>query len=159
MNATARRPQLPLGPELLSIGDAANSLGVSERALRYYEELGLVTPCARTPGGMRRYSEEDLSRVGRIRELQALLGLNLDEVAVVLGNEDRLSEIKESYHSSHTGAGERADLLREALAVQESLRATVEAKRGALDKFLDDLDARIKRVRERLEEAQADVAG
>jgi MerR family transcriptional regulator, repressor of the yfmOP operon len=143
----------------MSIGDAANFLGVSERALRYYEELGLVTPCARTPGGMRRYSEEELSRVGRIRELQALLGLNLDEVAVVLRNEDRLSEIKESYHDSRKGARERADLLREALTVQENLRATVEAKRGALDKFLVDLDARIERVKQRLAAAEADVKG
>ena len=59
--------------QLLGIGAAAAQAGVSERALRYYQQLGLITPCACTPGGMRRYSEDDLARVARIRQLQALL--------------------------------------------------------------------------------------
>ncbi|MGO8958845.1 MAG: MerR family transcriptional regulator [Streptosporangiaceae bacterium] len=57
---------------MLGIGAAAVRAGVSERALRYYRELGLITPCGCTPGGMRRHFEDDLSRVGRIRQLQAL---------------------------------------------------------------------------------------
>ena len=71
---------------------------MSERALRYYQELELITPSGRTPGGMRRYSEADLARVTRIRELQSLLGLNLEEIAVVLRNDDRIGKIRELYH-------------------------------------------------------------
>jgi MerR family transcriptional regulator, repressor of the yfmOP operon len=133
--------------ELLSIGAAAALAGVSERALRYYQELGLITPCARTPGGLRRYSEEDLARVARIRELQTLLGLNLDEIAVVLHNDDRLAEIKAVYRDEHTGVEERAHLAGECLVLLEQLRGTVETKRAALDSFLTDLDTRIERVR------------
>ena len=48
-----------------------------------------------------------MARVARIRELQTLLGLNLDEIAVVLRNDDRLAEIKAVYHDEHTGAEER----------------------------------------------------
>ena len=136
---------------LLSIGAAAAVLGISERALRYYQQLGLVTPCARTPGGMRRYSEEDLERVTRIRELQSLLGLNLEEIAVVLRHEDRVAEIRQSYRDERTGASERGELLREALELNENLRATVEAKRAALDKFLADVDARVEKIRGALE--------
>ena len=55
--------------QLVGIGAAALRAGVSERALRYYQELGLLTPSGCTPGGMRRYSEADLARVARIREL------------------------------------------------------------------------------------------
>lgn len=150
---TGERPAGPEGAprareaELLSIGAAAALLGISERALRYYQQLGLITPCARTPGGMRRYSEEDLGRVARIRELQSLLGLNLDEIAVVLRCEDRVAEIRQSYRDERTGAEERGELLRESLALHKNLRATVEAKRGALDKFLADVDARIEKIR------------
>jgi DNA-binding transcriptional MerR regulator len=133
--------------ELLNIGAAASVLGVSERALRYYQQLGLITPCGRTAGGMRRYSEEDLARVSRIRELQSLLGLNLDEIAVVLRNDDRLAEIREVYHDEHTGAEERAELAREGLKLQEHLRDTVKAKQAALDEFLADVEARVARVR------------
>ncbi len=133
--------------QLLGIGAAAARAGVSERALRYYQELGLITPSASTPGGMRRYSREDLARVQRIRQLQTLLGLNLDEIAVVLRNEDRLAEIKLVYHGQRTSEAERRELLRESLALQQDLRATVEAKRAAIDGFLADLDARIARTR------------
>jgi DNA-binding transcriptional MerR regulator len=132
---------------LLSTGAAAALSGVSERSLRYYQQLGLITPCGKSPGGMRRYSEQDLARVARIRELQALLGLNLDEIAVVLRNEDRTAEIREAYHDQRTGTGERAERARECLALQENLRAIVETKRAALDKFLADLDVRIARNR------------
>jgi len=132
--------------ELVCIGAAATLLGISERSLRYYQQLGLITPCGRTPGGMRRYSEADLARVARIRELQTLLGLNLDEISVVLRNDDRMAEIREVYHDEHTGVEERVELAKECLVLQEQLRATVEQKRSALDKFLADVDARIERI-------------
>jgi len=135
---------------LLGIGAAAIHAGVSERALRYYQQLGLIVPACTTPGGLRRYSEEDLARVARIRELQTLLGLNLDEIAVVLGNEDRMAQIRLTYHDERTSADERQRLTRECLALQEDLRATVEAKRAALESFLADLDARIGRARDLL---------
>jgi DNA-binding transcriptional MerR regulator len=137
------------GEPLLGIGAAAARAGVSERALRYYQQLGLLVPSC-TPGGLRRYSEEDLARVARIRGLQTLLGLNLDEIAVVLRNEDRLAEIRLSYHDERTSDEERRRLTGECLTLQESLRATVEAKRAALESFLTDLDGRIRKCRDLL---------
>jgi DNA-binding transcriptional MerR regulator len=130
---------------LLGIGAAAAQAGVSERALRYYQQLGLITPCSSTPGGMRRYSKDDLARVARIRQLQVLLGLNLDEIAVVLRNEDRMAQIKRTYLHEQTSDAERRELVRESLRLQHDLRATVEAKRVAIEGFLADLDARIAR--------------
>jgi MerR family transcriptional regulator, repressor of the yfmOP operon len=135
-------------PELLGIGAAAARAGVSERALRYYQQLGLIVPACTTPGGLRRYSADDLARVARIRELQTLLGLNLDEIAIVLRNEDRLAEIRRAYQDKRTSDEERSRLGRECLALLESLRETVEAKRSALESFLADLDARIGRCKD-----------
>lgn len=134
--------------ELLGIGAAAAQAGVSERALRYYQQLGLLEPASTTPGGLRRYSADDLARVARIRELQTLLGLNLDEIAIVLRNEDRLAQIRQAYRDERTSDDERRRLGRECLALLESLRETVEAKRVALESFLADLDARIARCKD-----------
>lgn len=120
---------------------------MSERALRYYQQIGLLEPARTTPGGLRRYSEDDLARVARIRELQTLLGLNLDEIAVVLRNDDRIAQIHLSYHAERTSEDERRQLNRECLALAEDLRATVQAKRDALDGFLADLDTRIAKAR------------
>jgi DNA-binding transcriptional MerR regulator len=156
MTATARQPGATLqgdapgddGQEqLVGIGAAAERSGVSQRALRYYQQLGLLTPQGCTPGGLRRYSEEDLARVARIRQLQTLLGLNLDEISLVLRAEDRMAEIRLAYHDEGTSCSERRALVRESLELQQDLRATVEAKRQGIEGFLTDLDARIARVR------------
>jgi DNA-binding transcriptional MerR regulator len=142
-------------PPLFGIGAAAARAGVSERALRYYQQIGLITPCACTPGGTRRYSEDDLARVARIRQLQVLLGFNLDEIAVILRSEDRMAEIKRTYHHEQTSHAERHELVRESLQLQRHLRATVEAKRVAIEGFLADLDARIARSSELLDQMTA----
>jgi MerR family transcriptional regulator, repressor of the yfmOP operon len=143
----APAPGPPAGPaageRLLGISEAAARAGVSARALRYYQQIGLLVPARTTPGGMRRYSADDLTRVARIRELQSLLGLNLEEIALVLRNEDRLAEIRLTYRDERTSDAERRALLRECLALQQDLRDTVRAKRDALTGFLADLDARI----------------
>jgi DNA-binding transcriptional MerR regulator len=144
---------------LLSIGAAAARAGVTERALRYYQELGLLAPSAHTKGGMRRYSARDLERVARIRELQSLLGLNLDEIAEVLRNEDRTAEIRAAYFDAGTPDDRRRQLLEESLRLATELRRTVEAKRAALDCFLADLDSRLARIRAALEQRQAGPAG
>jgi DNA-binding transcriptional MerR regulator len=131
--------------ELLGIGAASASAGVTERALRYYQQLGLLTPARCTTGGMRRYSAEDLARVRRIRQLQTLLGLDLDEVAAVLRSEDRLAEIKRAWSDDGTTDTERLDMARESLRLLHDLRAAVASKQRAIDGFLADLDARIGR--------------
>src|ERR1700761_6760466 len=141
------------GP-LLGIGAAAQRLGVSERALRYYQQLGLLVPACTTPGGLRRYSPADLARVERIRELQSLRGRTLDEIAVVLRNDDRIAEVRQAWHDERTSPEDRRELTRECLDLQETLRDTVEAKRAALDSFLADLDTRIGRGREFLAEQE-----
>jgi len=140
---------------VFGIGAAAAQAGVSERALRYYQQLGLLTPSASTPGGMRRYSADDLARVARIRQLQALLGLNLDEIAVVLRNEDRLAQIRVAWHQEHTSDSERRELAAECLQLQQELRVTVQAKQRAIDDFLTDLDVRTARTRDLLEQMTA----
>jgi DNA-binding transcriptional MerR regulator len=144
MNETAGRPE---SAQLLGIGAAAARAGVSQRALRYYQQIGLLTPCACTPGGLRRYSEEDLARVARIRQLQELLGLDLETIARVLHDEDRRAQIRRAYLDEDTSREERQELLRESLDLQQRLRAVVEVKLRGIQGFLADLDTRIAKTR------------
>ena len=69
----------------LSPADAARRLGVSAKALRLYEEHGLVTP-RRTPAGWRAYSPTDIARAEEIVALRAL-GFSLAQVARVLSGD------------------------------------------------------------------------
>lgn len=149
-----QEPRAAAGP-LLSIGAAAARAGVTERSLRYYQELGLLVPSGRTKGGMRRYSEADLERVARIRELQTVVGLNLDEVADVLRNEARLAELRVAYRNAAHAAGERRKMVEECLVLATELRQVVEAKRHAIEVFTADLDARIDRIKAAIAEAES----
>jgi|GEM_PF-2464806 len=72
--------------ETLLIGDVARLLGISTKALRHYEEIGLIDP-HRTESDYRVYTPEDVLRVERIRQLQAL-GLSLAQIKLVLSNHD-----------------------------------------------------------------------
>jgi DNA-binding transcriptional MerR regulator len=137
----------PTPIRLLGIGAAAARAGVTERALRYYQQLGLITPSGRTPGGLRRYSDDDLARVAHLRELQSLLGFNLDEIKAIFGNEDRLAVLRAEYHTEGTDVARRRELIAEGLLLRDTLRDTVAAKRDALQRFLDDLDAERQRIR------------
>lgn len=62
----------------LGIGDVARCTGLTERTLRYYEELGLMTP-KRDPSGRRRYDAATLARLYRARLLRQL-GTPLAEI-------------------------------------------------------------------------------
>jgi MerR family transcriptional regulator, heat shock protein HspR len=69
------------------ISVAAELSGINEQSLRLYERQGLLTP-ARSQGGTRRYSADDLAQLRRISELVAA-GVNLAGVARILELEDR----------------------------------------------------------------------
>ena len=74
------------GPEssrgVYGITVAAELVGLGVQTLRLYEARGLLEP-ARTEGGTRRYSQDDLARLRRIADLLAD-GLNLAGVVLVL---------------------------------------------------------------------------
>ncbi len=67
------------------IAVAAELAGLSVQALRLYERKGLLEP-TRTAGGTRRYSDTDIARLRRIRQLIDT-GVNLTGIAHVLGLE------------------------------------------------------------------------
>jgi DNA-binding transcriptional MerR regulator len=73
------------GLGVYGISVAADLVGMAPQTLRLYEDRGLLDP-ARTAGGTRRYSQDDLDRLRRISELLGD-GLNLAGVAAVLGLE------------------------------------------------------------------------
>ena len=93
------------------ISVAAELAGIHPQTLRIYERRGLLSPY-RTPGGTRRYSEEDLER---LRAIQALTqaGINLEGVKRIIELEGavealqaQLDGIKAELHEAREEAGE-----------------------------------------------------
>lgn len=145
-------------PELCGIGEAAQKLGVSVRALRYYQEVGLLTPSARTSGGNRLYADADLARVRRIRELQTLLGFNLDEIRTILAYEDHLAQVRLEYRAA-SDDGDRLRLLDEGQRAYLKVRGEVEDKIIRLVAFRDEIDERLERTRRLRESATVPATG
>lgn len=113
---------------LFVISVAAELAGVHPQTLRIYERRGLIMPY-RTPGGTRRYSQEDLNRLALIQELTEQ-GLNLEGVKKVLELRERvvkleseLSAIRDELHA----AEEQVD--REIAEVHRSYRRDIILRR------------------------------
>lgn len=90
----------------LNSSDAAKRLGVSIKALRLYEQRGLVAP-GRTAAGWRAYGPDDMARAAEVVALRAL-GLSLGEVARVLeGDATRLEAALAAHQSALHGQADR----------------------------------------------------
>jgi DNA-binding transcriptional MerR regulator len=162
--STPRQPSAaPAGDESaeagIRISDAATRAGVSARTLRYYEELGLITPSLYTAGGERRYTQDDLAHLQRILELREVLGMNLDDIREFLSLETRLDELRATYRAA-TGAttkkarAEQKATLQEALVLNESLAQQISAKLARMDGFRAKLVSDAQRCRELLSELE-----
>ena len=66
---------------LYRVGEVAEQLGLTLRTLKYYEELGLVTP-QRTESRYRMYTQADVQRLNQVRRLRAL-GVSLSTIQTI----------------------------------------------------------------------------
>ncbi|MFT0850756.1 Cu(I)-responsive transcriptional regulator [Achromobacter sp. F4_2707] len=67
----------------MNIGQAAKATGVSAKMIRYYEDIGLIPPVARTSSGYRTYSNSDLHRLNFVRQARDL-GFSVKEIGDLL---------------------------------------------------------------------------
>jgi len=72
----------------MQIGEFAQKAGVSVRAIRYYEEFGLIKPAAHSHGGFRLYEGSSLKTI-RVIGLLKELGLTLTEIGEIIGAKSR----------------------------------------------------------------------
>jgi MerR family transcriptional regulator, repressor of the yfmOP operon len=68
-----------MSDEFTSIGELARQLEMSQRTIRYYEEIGLLNSIRRIEGGRRIYTEADLRRLKLIKRLK-IMGMTLSEM-------------------------------------------------------------------------------
>ncbi len=139
----------------IRISEAATRAGVSARTLRYYEELGLLSPSLYTAGGERRYTLDDLAHLQRILELREVLGMNLDEISEFLSLETRLDELRASYRATKgvptkKARAQQKATLEEALVLNESLAEQITTKLARMDAFRAKLTNDAHRCRELL---------
>ncbi|BBL79436.1 hypothetical protein RxyAA322_12900 [Rubrobacter xylanophilus] len=108
--------------EQLLIGEVAGLLGITPKAVRHYEKLGLLEQVERSESGYRLYTADDVVRLNRIKRLQTL-GLSLERIKAILGRSDSGTELRHvlelllgEVESQLEDLGQRRARLREMLA-------------------------------------------
>jgi DNA-binding transcriptional MerR regulator len=113
------------------IDEVEEKTGLTKRMLRYYEELGIITP-DRSEGNYRNYSGDDIETLVRMREIKDKLGFSMEELKSFAGIRSRISGLIK---------GEKQD------------RAAIKSCQDEVDRLiaiLDDKERVIKRTRARL---------
>ena len=141
------------GPRLLRIQEVAAETGLTPRSIRYYEELGLLRPAARSQGDYRLYDPSDLERLRFIRELRDGAGFSLAEIGLLL--EDEAARIRDAERFRAAGdVEERRAILRGLLARVDRQVATLEAKVTRLRAMIDEANGRHAHLRAHLAELE-----
>ncbi len=128
-------------PRLLRIQEVADETGLTPRAIRYYEELGLLAPAARSEGAYRLYDAEDLERLRFIRGLRDDAGFSLAEIGRLL-EEEMARERNRARFRMTTDPLERRRIVTEALAAVDRQVATLRGKIARLEAMVAEADDR-----------------
>ncbi|WP_098406131.1 MerR family transcriptional regulator [Paramicrobacterium agarici] len=107
----------------LTVGAVAHRTGVTVRTLHHWDDIGLVTPSARSSAGYRQYGPRDLARVHRVL-IYRELGLPLESIREVLNSDATLS--------AATLRAQR-DQLEQRIADLQSMQRALDRMIGAVD--------------------------
>ncbi len=127
-----------------SIEQVSTRTGLTKRTLRYYEEVGLLPPTGRTEGNYRRYTEADVQRLERIKELRELLGFTLNDIREILQAEDERDQIKLAYKQETDAEAKIAQLDRSDELIRKQLHL-IEQKMSGLQQMQATLLEKLER--------------
>ncbi|MCL2449584.1 MAG: MerR family transcriptional regulator [Polyangiaceae bacterium] len=119
--------------DLMQIGDLARETGKTVRAIHLYEELGLLTPAARSKGRFRLYGSEALLRIRWIGKLQEM-GFSLGDIQTVVHEWERVE-------SARSAMKRMRDVYARKLADTQAQRRRLEALEQELEASLAYLEA------------------
>jgi len=124
---------------LLRIQEVAAETGLTPRSIRYYEEVGLLEPAARSEGAYRLYDASDLERLRFIKELRDEAGFSLAQIGQLLEDEATRERNRERFRATQDPTERRAIL---------------EDARDRVDRQIDTLQAKSKRLNEMIHAAR-----
>jgi DNA-binding transcriptional MerR regulator len=141
-------------PDLLRIHEVSAETGLTTRTIRYYEELGLLKPAARSEGSYRLFDPDDLERLRFIKGLRDDAGFSLAEIGQLL--EDDLARVRNrSRFRSTTDATERRAILEDAMGRVDRQVATLQTKIDRLEAMIAEAHTRRAHLENHLAEIDA----
>lgn len=118
------------------IDDVAKVCGLTKRAIRYYEEIGLIPQPERSDGGFRLYTDQHIERLKQIINVRDVLGFSLQEVQEYISISDTFEERRLEYRA----AKETSD--------SEKTREKLTEIEPILAKQLNMIDEKLKKMNE-----------
>lgn len=143
---------------LLRIQEVAAELGLTTRSIRYYEEIGLLEPAARSDGDYRLYDADDLDRLRYIKGLRDDAGFSLAEIAQLLEDETARARNRARFRETHD-PHERRTIVEDALGRVDRQIATLRSKADRLEAMIAEANGRHTHLTEHLAEIDAELAG
>jgi MerR family transcriptional regulator, repressor of the yfmOP operon len=137
----------------MQIGEIAERTGLTQRALRFYEERGLLQPATRLEGGFRLYTEDDLRRVERIARFRNILKLSIPETKRMIEAEEAITEIGQQARQESDIEAKRQQLL-QAVELLEREERLLNEKVELLQVLGAEWRAKLGRYRQRLEQLE-----
>ncbi len=148
------QPTPPAEVGLLRIQEVASELGFTTRAIRYYEEIGLLKPAARTEGAYRLFDPDDIERLRFIKGLRDDAGFSLAEIAALLEDEAARSRNRERFRKTQDPAERRA-IVADATARIDRQIETLRTKIGRLEAMVTEAEGRREHLQQHLAEIEA----
>ena len=143
----ARTPDDAVDPAapLLRINEVAAETGLTTRAIRYYEEIGLLAPAGRSDGDYRLYDASDLDRLQFIRSLRDDAGFSLAQIGQLLEDETARERNRERFRQTGD-PDERRALVMDARTRTEHQIEILEAKAARLATMIDEARTRRRHI-------------
>src|SRR6478609_4295262 len=135
--SNAQTPLPTSAPRLLRINEVAAETGLTTRAIRYYEEVGLLAPAARSEGDYRLYDASDLDRLRFIRDLRDDAGFSLAQIRQLL-EDDAARERNRMRLRETADPSERRALLTDARERADRQIEILEAKAARIGAMIED---------------------
>lgn len=136
-------PRETVGRQVMQIGEVATRVGLSLRTIRHYDELGLVTPSERSPGGFRLYTEADVERLMLVKTMRPL-DFSLEQMRELLAAMDTVAAAGTAGSGEVDAARERLGMFR---ALADSRIEMMRAQIQGLERLSRDLRALEGRAR------------
>jgi DNA-binding transcriptional MerR regulator len=135
---------------LQRIAEVADETGLTPRAIRYYEEIGLLKPAARSDGAYRLYDVDDLARLRFIKGLREDAGFSLADIRQLLEDEAARARFRARFRAT-TDPAQRREILLAAIGQVDRQVESLREKMARLASMIDAAQARRDHLVEHLE--------
>ncbi|MGG0178112.1 MerR family transcriptional regulator [Gottfriedia acidiceleris] len=139
---------------LYKIDEVAKECGLTKRSIRYYEEIGLISPPERSEGGFRLYSDLHIERLKKIMNVRDVLGFSLQEVQEYMAIGEAFEEFRLQYRENKEKMNDderKENLLRAEAILAQQLRM-IDEKLKKMNDIRDEMNEMYQRVKKALEQ-------